>query len=331
MPIENVSGVKPFLAQVPKKEEVEQKIAQAQKEIKDGKKKLALTLAGLATVGVATIGVALAIKKGKIPSELTMDNFKKIGNFEKGKAFVKGKPYTGIIDVVNKNGKFQMEYVDGVLKSSTKSVENSESILEHLERNGLSKDIIEEFKYSEKMKKLYSEADGIKTVEKQIVRPRDGEWVAKTKTIIKDGNITRNEGELQRVAQKQEDGSWKVTKQVTRDINYKGYAIDTIDIKTGEIVDSKIGGTYKKPKKGKGGLLRKTISEINEAGNSVSKTYKNGKLYSTTETVVNSDGSKRIIIEYEKGISNKEGKEIIDIAVDGTRTVVQEAEHIFKM
>lgn len=331
MPIGNVSAVKPVLAQAPKKEELEQKVAQAQKEIKDGKKKLALALAGLATVGVATIGTALAIKKGKMPSELTMDNFKKIGNFEKGKAFVKGKPYTGIIDVVNKNGKFQMEYVDGVLKSSTKLEKMSESFTELFKKMGLTG---EEYKYVPKARKIYSKQDGVKTIEKQVSALKDKssmEWKTFSKTTIQDDNVTKTFGEFQKVAQKQNDGTWKVTKQEKRLIGNRGYAIDTIDIKTGEVVDSKVAGIYNKPQKGNGGLLRKTVNEIDSEGNKTANTFKNGKLYSTTSTTIQPDGAKRIVVKYAKW-SDKNGQTIIDIAPDGTRTVVQKAKNkLFEM
>jgi len=79
---------------------------EAKTEQKGDKKKLALALMGLATAGVAAVGIAMNIKKGKIPTELTFDDFKKIGKFDKGQALVKGRPYTGIIEVVNKKGKY---------------------------------------------------------------------------------------------------------------------------------------------------------------------------------------------------------------------------------
>lgn len=92
-------------------------------EVKDGKKKLALALGGLATIGLA----ALLIAKGrKTPSEMSIGKFKKAGGFEKVNndgvthtlALYKKKPYTGTIKVANKNGDYQLKYTDGILNSS---------------------------------------------------------------------------------------------------------------------------------------------------------------------------------------------------------------------
>lgn len=86
--------------------------------VKDNKGKIALGLGALAAVGIA----AVAISRGKkVPSELSIDDFKKIGKFNKGVATVKGKPFNGMINVVNKEKgrKYVLEYTDGVLKSST--------------------------------------------------------------------------------------------------------------------------------------------------------------------------------------------------------------------
>lgn len=182
----------------------------------------------------------------------------------------------------------------------------------------------EEYEYSTKMKKLYSEQDGIKAIEKQTFNPHTDEWETSFKTIIQDGNIAQTIGELQRVAQKQNDGTWKVTRQEIRDIHGRGYAIDTIDAKSGEVASTKVAGTYKEYEKDNGGLLRKTVEEVDNAGNKVVNNYRNGRLYSTTKITIQPDGTKRIVVEYSK-IVNKKGQTIIDVAKDGTRKVVQEA------
>jgi len=76
MSVQNVSAIKPVLVQAPKKEEVEGKITQAQKEIKDGKKKLALALAGLATIGVVGAGILYKLKTDKKISSKVVQNVK---------------------------------------------------------------------------------------------------------------------------------------------------------------------------------------------------------------------------------------------------------------
>ena len=84
--------------------------------VKDNKGKIALGLGALAALGIA----AVAISRGKkVPSELSIDDFKKIGKFDKGVATVKGQPFSGVIDVINEENKYVLEYTDGVLKSST--------------------------------------------------------------------------------------------------------------------------------------------------------------------------------------------------------------------
>ena len=88
--------------------------------LQDNKGKIALGLSALAAVGIA----AVAISRGKkvsvpnvssevppeilseVPSKLSIDDFKKIGKFDKGSATVNGKPFSGIIGVTNKRGHY---------------------------------------------------------------------------------------------------------------------------------------------------------------------------------------------------------------------------------
>lgn len=170
-------------------------------EVKDGKKKLALALSALGVAGIATVSIASMLKKGKLPSTLSIDDFKKIGSFEKGKAFVKGKPYTGTINVINSKGKFNLQYVNGVLESST-NVEKS-------------------------LKKVYSEANGIKKI---VTEPLDLDILAPWKTsitTIQDDKIVRTFHKkvkdciecFEVTTSKQMDGSWKkVEKSLTEEI-----------------------------------------------------------------------------------------------------------------
>jgi len=174
---------------------------EAKTEQKGDKKKLALALMGLATAGVAAVGIAMNIKKGKIPTELTFDDFKKIGKFDKGQALVKGRPYTGIIEVVNKKGKYVLEYADGVLKSSV----------------------------GPNVKKTYKLTDGVKEITScPINAGARAPWFTKI-TKIEDDKITRSfprqEGELlhrmETMFSKQEDGSWVNTERTLSEDLFK--------------------------------------------------------------------------------------------------------------
>ena len=161
---------------------------QPKTEQKGDKKKLMLALAGLAAIGVAAVGIVTNIKKGKIPTELSFDDFKKLGKFDKGQALVKGRPYTGTIEVVNKEGKYVLEYADGVLKSSV----------------------------GPNVKKTYKLTDGAKEITSCPINAGErAPWLIKI-TRIEDGKITRGfsrqEEELlyrvQTMFSKQKDGSW---------------------------------------------------------------------------------------------------------------------------
>ncbi len=242
MSIENLSAVKPVSAQAVKKEENKQEVNKPEKEIKDGGKKLALALTGLAVVGMATtVAVMHSIKKGKAPLEsLSLDEFKKIGKFDKGQAFVEGKPYTGVIEVANKNGKFYMEYSDGALKSSTKHkiyVAGDQPTIKGTDG---------EFCGIPDSRKLYGKRNGTKTIQKQVYLQHSKEgsspWLTKEKTTIKDGEIVKKRrtffGELEDTAKRQKDGSWIVTKQVIEPQAGGKYNINTINKNTGEIISS---------------------------------------------------------------------------------------------
>ena len=64
-------------------------------------------------------------------------------------------------------------------------------------------------------------------------------------------------------------------------------------------------------------IVKTSKKAFDEAGNEVSETFKNGKLFSKQTTIKNTDGSKQIIVDY-----GQNSKRIIDIAKDGTRKEV---------
>ena len=94
---------------------IEQDTKTAPKEVKDGKKKLALTLTALGVAATAGV-VVYKISKGKT---VKLSDIK----FDKGVASLKdsGKKFTGKIKDVLKNGdQIILEYKNGEIKNSTK-------------------------------------------------------------------------------------------------------------------------------------------------------------------------------------------------------------------
>lgn len=305
--------------------------------IKDNKGKIAIGLGALAAIGIAT--VAIATRK-KIPSELSLDEFRKIGKFDKGAATVKGKPFSGVINVANKKGKYVLEYADGTLKSSTFS-----------ERVGLI-DNIEA--YLPLSKKVYSNKDGVKTIEKfsygHVSRYNENgqnigglEWLPSGhKTIITDNKIVTEHkslsGEiLQNVVEKQQDGTWKKTIQeidfypdeTFKNKNYSRRYILTKD-EAGNVIAKKPVYTRKPVESSGEPVLRQTKKYTDKDGNNVVETLKNGKPYAKQTTRVADDGSKQIVVEYlDKG--SRGYKKIIDITKDGRKTVHSEGKRLFTL
>lgn len=266
--------------------------------IKDNKGKIAIGLGALAAIGIAT--VAIATRK-KIPSELSLDEFRKIGKFDKGAATVKGKPFSGVINVTNKKGKHVLEYADGTLKSSTKYVD-SDAI----------------------SKKVYTEKDGAKIIEKFSKTKTMG------KTIITDNKIVREYKDdygagvtLQDVVEKQQDGTWKKTIQefdfyspdeTFKNKNYSRYYINTKD-EAGNVVAKK--PVYLRESKSSGEpVLRQTKTIVDASGKEKYLTTKNGVPFAERQITVHDDGSKTIKVKYSSGTSKT-----INISADGTRTV----------
>ncbi len=207
MPVQSVSlNNVAFRGETPKTEAVPKTEAKtAEKQNADGKK-IAIALGGLAAAGIAAVLIG---KSRKVPSELSLEEFKKIGSFDKGFATAKKKPFSGIINTANKNGNYKLEYDKGVLKQST-----------------LFKEIaFPEFRQPEpKMmpvsKKVYSNGDEGKKVECFMKNHHQAiyggeEWgkiggltvSADKSSVIKEYTTPTGE-KLQDAIIKQKDGSW---------------------------------------------------------------------------------------------------------------------------
>ncbi len=285
--------------------------------LQENKGKIALGLGALAAVGIA----AVAITRGKkVPSELSIDDFKKIGKFDKGSATVNGKPFSGIIGVTNKRGHYALEYADGALKSSTKYVDGGEF-------NGY------KFGFRPYSKKVYTEKDGVRTVENFYFdnSQKAAEiWLPGSKTIITDNKIIKEHTEytgeiLQDIVEKQQDGSWKKTFQEMdlvpdysfKNKNYNRYYISTMD-EAGNVIAKKPVYTRVPAFSSGETFLKQAKKYTDEDGNKVVETLKNGKPFARQTTKMADDGSRQIVAEYlDKG--SKGYKKIIDITKDGTR------------
>lgn len=293
--------------------------------IKDNKGKIALGLSALAAVGVAAVAISRGKKVPsnvglddftKVPSELSIDDFKKIGKFDKGTATVKGKPFSGVINVTNKKGKYALEYTDGVLKSSTKYIDRGESLGYKIG-------------FQPHSKKVYMEKDGVRTVENldRDYSPKAADaWLpGRRRTIITDNKIVNEHKSyktaptLQDVVEKQQDGTWKKTFQEMvfvpdysfKNKNYNRYYISTKD-EAGNVIAKKF---VREPVINSGEtVLRKTEVSMDEYGRKYYLTTKNGKPFAKRYIILNYDGSKRIQVEYPNGT-----KKFINISADGTR------------
>lgn len=208
MPVQSVSlNNVAFRGETPKTETAPKTEAKtAEKQNADGKK-IAIALGGLAAAGIA----AVLIGKGKkVPSELSIEEFKKIGSFDKGFAIAKKKPFSGIINVTNANGKYAIEYDKGILKESVqfKNLAFPEFGQKEPQLTAVSK-------------KVYSGSEDGNKVECFLRNPfykvcGGEEWgkigsstvaADKTKVVKEYTNLSTGEV-LQDTISKQKDGSW---------------------------------------------------------------------------------------------------------------------------
>lgn len=123
--------------------------------IKDDENKINKVLLGLGILGAAAIGITCAIKGKTLKKAPKNDDIQKIAkefkdiNFNKmGVARLKdGTLFTGVIEKASKNGdKLSIEYIDGVLKKSVKTINGKEVVKEYVDGtvakiNGKSVDI----------------------------------------------------------------------------------------------------------------------------------------------------------------------------------------------
>lgn len=73
-------------------------------------------------------------------------------------------------------------------------------------------------------------------------------------------------------------------------------------------------------------ILKTSKKSLDKAGNEITETFKNGKLFSKQTTIKNPDGSKQIIVEY-----GRNSKKIIDIAKDGTKATKFVGDRFYNM
>ncbi len=206
---------------------------------RDRKKLIAAALGGLAVAGVAALAI---YKHKKVPSELGIDEFRKIGKFDKGFAEVKGKPFSGKITVPNKNGKTVIEYTKGQMTSSTRF--KNEDMGEIL---GIHQAPV--------FKKVYSQKDGAKIVEEYGYNQLSEKILAEPyrKTVISENGITSDKydrifGKLHSEVKKQPDGSILSTREEIGDPASGSpgtWHIKTKNTKTREILDDRIVATSK--------------------------------------------------------------------------------------
>ena len=155
---------------------------------------LAAGMGALAAAGIVAVRMA---KEKKIPVEINIDDFSKIGSFKNGFAAIGKKPFSGVINVTNTSGDYALEYLDGVLRTSTKWLGGHPCF-----------------------KKVYSENDGIKTIERFVYNQAgistDGlnrpKWLSKgERLLIGDGRIEKYSGVPFEsvIFEKQNNGVWQ--------------------------------------------------------------------------------------------------------------------------
>ncbi|MCD7878848.1 MAG: hypothetical protein LUG16_02815 [Candidatus Gastranaerophilales bacterium] len=260
------------------------------------KEKIVAALGGLAVAGLA----ALAICKHKKP-ELGIDEFKKIGKFDKGFAVANGKPFSGKITVPNKDGKTVMEYAKGQIVTSTR-IKNESPVA----------------------RKVYSQKDGAKIVEQYGYKYGELDAEPWIKTVFSTNGITsdRNEGyfgKLHSEVKKQPDKSILSTKEigVFSDLSPRAWHKKTINTATGDVLDDKL--VLDKHKFKSEPLVRETKDGV---------TTKNGITHAIRTEKFDENGNKIIKVDYNGW---KKGFKLITITPEGKRTVLDKTRRSFDL
>lgn len=244
----------------------------APSEIKDGKKKLALTLGGLATLGVVTAGVIYGIKTGKI-----------------------GKAQQKVQEEVQEQGQKAAEKIKGLIKGDDIPFEKGKIETTTIKKHRVARD---------KAGKLLGDETKELKVKKVTIGKFNANYNGKD-VIVEEKNI------------------------IAPNLAQTGTFAFIRDKETNELIATRCIAPYTRREipftrvEKSPGIHRTAIQSTDDAGNKVQETFKNGKLYSTRRIANNPDGSRRITIDY----TGKSSPTIIDIAADGTRTVVQKAQY----
>ena len=134
MQINSIASTQTFKGEQEAAQKSEKK--QIKQILSENKEKILIGLGALAVIGVATVAIA---KNKKVPFEFNVDEFKKIGKFDKGVATLNktGEKYTGKITCQLDDGSYVlMEYADGLLQKSKKTAKDGAEIFNKIyERN----------------------------------------------------------------------------------------------------------------------------------------------------------------------------------------------------
>ncbi len=274
-----------FKGDLNKKQENEKQIAS--KENSFDKKKIALALAGLATASIA----AVTIIKKKTPPDLSFEQFKKKGKFDRGFANFKNKPYTGKITIPQDNGKIILEYSKGNLVESTKYNSSSAATIKKIYSKNNDAQIT----------KIFTFAEGKPVLSNTLTKTND--------EIIQEKILPKYPGTFVSKVTQQADGSILFTEQIPKPYTpskevlekckniFKNkpeiYRKETINVKTGEVLDSKLIQVKERPLE----VARITKDNV---------TTINGKIYTTKTQEVDGSGNKIITLNYpDLGIVKK--------------------------
>jgi len=245
-------------------------------QVEDGENKMNKVLLGLGILGAAAIGITCAIRGKKLKNtpdkediQKLIKKFDEISFNKQGIAKLKdGTLFTGTVEKASNNGdKISMEYVDGVLKKSTKTTKGSEIIKEYTngvvtKKNGQTVDIKkvhdEVKKDQEKLNQLLKndelsaddfkkQADEIKfksnnnkkaieeTFDKKVKAQEDAK--AEADRLAQEAKEKAQKEEAERLAKEQQEAAAKAQKEELIQIEYN---IETMSLEELQVYEKEL-------------------------------------------------------------------------------------------